>query len=264
MKIQTAYCTDKGNVKEVNQDALIIKTASTSIGEIAFIAICDGMGGLEKGEMASSMMIRGLGQWFKTELPRLLLKEHYEEFIFSSLNHIILNTNETLMEYGQENSIKVGTTLTAMLMIGTKYFVVHVGDTRLYELTAQEGIQITKDHTLVAMEVEQNKLTLEEAEKDPRKNLLLQCIGASKNLQPDFIQGEVKANATYLICCDGFRHKITLEEMKQAFTNDEVNSEAKLFDECHRLVELNKERAERDNITVVVLQVATSRENGLC
>ena len=51
---------------------------------------------------------------------------------------------------------------------------------------------------------------------------------------------------------------------KEDFTKDEINSEAKLFEECHRLVELNKERAERDNITVVVLQVVTSRENGLC
>ena len=90
MRIQTAYCTDKGNVKEVNQDALLIKTASTSMGEIAFLAICDGMGGLERGEMASSLMIRGLGQWFKNELPRLLLKENYEELIFSTLNRLIL------------------------------------------------------------------------------------------------------------------------------------------------------------------------------
>lgn len=254
MKIQTAYCTDRGNVKEVNQDALLIKTASTSIGEIAFIAICDGMGGLQKGEMASSMMIRRLGQWFKTELPLILRKSQHGTMIFDSLNHIVLDTNETLMQYGKDNGIKVGTTLTAMLIIDTRYYVVHVGDTRLYELTAMEGIQITKDHTLVAMEVEQNKLTLEEAEKDPRKNLLLQCIGASPNLTPDFIQGEVKTEATYLICCDGFRHKITLEEMREAFTKEGKVSQDKLFEECQRLVSLNMERAERDNITVVALQ----------
>ncbi len=253
MEFVTAYCTDRGNVKEVNQDALLIKTAASSFGNIVFIAVCDGMGGLEQGEVASSTMVKYLSDWFSGELPKMLRAQQYVSLIQDSLKNLIDKVNKELMQYGEDSGIKLGTTLTAMLVIYEQYIVVHVGDTRLYEIS--EGIkQITADQTLVAREVKMNRLTPKEAERDPRKNILLQCIGASKNLEPEFLSGIVKEKAVYIICCDGFRHKISSEEIRQEFEHIVPKREDLLFEQCRSLVRLNKERGEKDNITVVALQ----------
>lgn len=253
MAMITAYCTDRGIIKEVNQDALLIKTASTNIGDIALIAVCDGMGGLQKGEVASSTMVKYLGKWFQEKLPQILPHYQQKEFIYSSLKDVIYEVNDKLMAISKEEAIKMGTTLTAMLVIGRQYYVAHVGDTRLYEI-AGDIIQLTNDHTLVAREVKLYKMTQEEAERDPRKNLLLQCIGVSDKLVPDFLSGQMKENATYIICCDGFRHKLSEEEVREGFAGMMIQKETELFKRCHQLVELNKERMEKDNITVVALQ----------
>lgn len=158
MEFVTAYCTDRGNVKEVNQDALLIKTAASSFGNIVFMAVCDGMGGLEQGEVASSTMIKYLSDWFGEELPKMLRAQQYVRLIQDSLRILIDKVNKELMKYGEDSGIKLGTTLTAMLVIYEQYIVVHVGDTRLYEIS--EGIkQITADQTLVAREVKMNRLT---------------------------------------------------------------------------------------------------------
>lgn len=253
MEFDTAYCTDTGNIKEVNQDALLIKTASSRFGNIVFMAVCDGMGGLEQGEVASSTMIKYLSDWFNEELPKILRIQQYVDLIQDSLKSLIDKVNKELMEYGRESAIKLGTTLTAMLVIDEQYIVVHVGDTRLYEIS-DEVKQITVDQTLVEREVKMNRLSPKEAERDPRNNILLQCIGASKDLEPEFLQGKVKSKSVYIICCDGFRHKITKEEMKQEFGKIEPKREDLLFEQCRKLVRLNKERGEKDNITVVALQ----------
>ena len=253
MEFDTAYCTDRGNIKEVNQDALLIKTASSRFGNIVFLAVCDGMGGLEQGEVASSTMIKYLSDWFNEELPQILRIQQYVDLIQDSIKSLIDKVNRQLMEYGMESGIKLGTTLTAMLVIDEQYIVVHVGDTRLYEIS-NEVKQITVDQTLVEREVKMNRLSPKEAECDPRNHILLQCIGASKNLEPEFLHGRVKNQTIYIICCDGFRHKITKEEMKQEFGKIVPKREDLLFEQCRKLVRLNKERGEKDNITVVALQ----------
>lgn len=250
MGIITAYCTDKGNVKEVNQDALLIKTAMTSIGQIAFIAVCDGMGGLKKGEVASSRMVKYLGRWFQEKLPKILLQGHREELIFDSFRELMNEVNEELMQMGKEECLKMGTTMTALLAIDRQYYVAHVGDTRLYEIS-DDIRQITKDHTFVAREVELGRMTWQDAQRDPRRNLLLQCIGASTKINPEFHSGQLKNNATYIICCDGFRHRLSIEEIKEAF---EGKMQEKLLESrCYQMVDLNKRRMESDNITVVAL-----------
>lgn len=253
MEFVTAYSTDQGNVKKVNQDALLIKTAASSLGNIVFMAVCDGVGGLEQGEVASSAMIKYLSDWFSEELPKMLRAQQYMDSIQDSLKILIDKVNKQLMEHGEESGIKLGTTLTAMLVIYEQYIVVHVGDTRLYEIS-DEIKQITADQTLVAREVKMNRLTPKEAERDPRNNILLQCIGASRNLEPEFLLGRVKEKTVYIICCDGFRHKITNEEIKRGFENILPEREDLLFEQCRSLVRLNKERGEKDNITVVALQ----------
>lgn len=84
--------------------------------------------------------------------------------------------------------------MTALLLTKDRYYIINVGDTRAYEIT-DRVMMLTKDQTLVAREVELGLLTDEEARVDSRKNILLQCVGASDDLYPDLFFGDTKVNA---------------------------------------------------------------------
>ena len=84
-------------------------------------------------------------------------------------------------------------------MYEDRYYIIHVGDSRVYELTDKME-QLTQDQTLVAREIAAGRLTPEQAETDSRRSILLQCIGASPVVEPDFIRGYITQNASYLLC----------------------------------------------------------------
>ena len=129
----------------------------------------------------------------------------------------------------------------------------NVGDTRAYEIA--NGIRVlTKDQTVVAREVERGNLTPEQAAVDPRRSVLLQCIGASDEVYPDLFFGDTQLNAVYMLCSDGFRHEITEGEIYN-YLNPNVMLDADgMQNNMRALIDLNKQRQERDNITVVSIR----------
>jgi serine/threonine protein phosphatase PrpC len=106
-----------------------------------------------------------------------------------SLANQISTLNQRIFSYGQKNNIQMGTTLTLILMIEGNAFVAHVGDSRLYGMTeAGELNQLTEDQSLVAREVKMGRLTPEQAEVDPRKNVLLQCVGGALQVESEIFE----------------------------------------------------------------------------
>jgi serine/threonine protein phosphatase PrpC len=129
----------------------------------------------------------------------------------------------------------------------------NVGDTRAYEIT--DGVKVlTKDHTVVAREVELGNLTPQEAKNDSRRNVLLQCIGASMEVFPDMFVGKTKLNAVYMLCSDGFRNEITENEMYEHLNPDIMIDADGMKDNMYNLIELNKQRQEKDNISVISIR----------
>lgn len=244
--------TDIGNVKKVNQDSLTLKIANTDRGQAAFAVICDGLGGLEQGEVASATVIRAFEQWFMEVFP--YAKEPWKkETIEESWRRLLFSINQEICEYSHERNIEMGTTVTAALFFEDKYYVIHVGDCRLYEI--KEAVRrITKDQTVVDKEVEEGRLTPEQAKKDSRRNVLWQCVGISDNLQPDFITGEIKGGASYLLCSDGFRHEVTEVELGQWTNPNENNTPETIKQNLTYLVNLNKKRGERDNLSAIMIR----------
>ena len=193
MKYKAAYYTDVGIKKKNNQDSLAIKIAETPKGSAVFAIICDGMGGLAKGELASKEVICAYCDWFEKDFPELVLSGTFNASILKQQwDMIAINENEKLKAYGEAQGIMIGTTLSAMLMYGEHYYIIHVGDSRVYELTT-EVTQLTKDQTLVAREVAAGRLTPEQAEKDSRRSILLQCIGASPVILSEDISKKMPA-----------------------------------------------------------------------
>lgn len=245
--------TDIGLTKNTNQDSYCVRTFTTNLGKMVFAVMCDGMGGLAKGEVASASLVNAFKKWSEERLPVLCALGINNEIIRSDWINIVTELNEKIKIHGKKSGVDMGTTLTAMLLTEQCYYVINVGDTRAYELYNNVRI-ITKDQTVVAREIELGNLTEEQAEKDSRRSVLLQCVGASDAVYPDMFTGETKSNAVYMLCTDGFRHEITKEEIYANLNASVMKDPNGMKDNMERLVELNKQRHERDNISVIAIR----------
>ena len=138
-----------------------------------------------------------------------------------------------------------------MLITQNRYYVLNVGDSRAYEISDRVK-QITADQTFVAREIALGNMTEEQAKHDERRNVLLQCVGASDEVYPDMFFGETHGNAVYMLCSDGFRHEISADEIFEKLNPDVLLDEYMMNVNAEGLIELNKARKERDNISVAL------------
>ena len=253
MRFLTAAYTDIGIKKKVNQDAFCLFTASAGAQNIAFGVVCDGMGGLKMGELASSFLINAFVDWFERVFPEEIKTGYDAERITAEWSEIIRSQNELIMSYGKEQGVLMGTTVTAVLLYGSDYIAIHVGDSRLYRLNKAIE-QVTEDHSLVALEVKQGKITAEQAKTDSRGNILLQCVGASQTVTPQVVTGQAQNNDVFLICSDGFRHLISEEEIFGVLAPELLTDEQIMRTSIIDLININKSRGEADNITSVLIK----------
>ena len=252
MKYLISLNSDSGLVLKKNQDCCLALTGQYGGEEIAFAVVCDGMGGLSHGEVASEVTVDAFKRWITSFLSIDASDVKWEE-IRSQWRNLIISLNQKIGEYGAENAAKLGTTLTAALFVGNKYLAVNVGDTRLYKITDKVK-RITRDHTLVEFKVRQGSLTAEEARVSPEKNILLQCIGASEEVFPDFHIGDVNEEEVYFLCSDGFRNKLIEDELFDNLSPKKLVDKQKMNEASEFLINLNKSRNERDNISIVIVK----------
>ncbi len=245
--------TDIGISKSTNQDSLTVKVVNTPQGKMVFAVLCDGMGGLDKGEVASASVIRAFDDWVKTQLPVLCNAPLDDSVIRVQWDKIITDQNKLIGAYGAHQGIRLGTTAVVMLLTQTRYYIMNVGDSRAYEICGCTK-RLTNDQTFVAREIALGNMTEEEALTDSRRSVLLQCIGASDDVYPDMFFGDVCENAVYMMCSDGFRHEITENEIFQYFQPSVLLSDEAMNSNAVQLIELNKQRMEKDNISVLLVR----------
>lgn len=253
MQFTVAAHTDVGNSKHINQDSLTVIVANTMAGQIAMAVVCDGIGGLACGEVASAQVVTAFKKWFSEELPSLIGNSFFREKLEEQWKQLIQNINDRILAYSREKNMQMGTTLTAVLLKEGNYHIAQVGDSRVYQVT-QGMRQLTKDQTLTAREVSLGHLTPEQAKYDKRKHVLLQCVGTNQEPEPEFLHGEIPMNAAYLLCTDGFYNRLTEQELyekcstKVNFTQDDMETH------LQELIECCKSRGEQDNISAVLIQ----------
>lgn len=253
MEFLVSANTDIGLVKDTNQDGMTVKVFDTCQGKMAFAVLCDGMGGLAKGEVASTTVICAFNDWAYTVLPELCKAPIQDYEIRSQWERIVVKQNELIKAYGAGQGINLGTTIVVMLVTETRYYVMNIGDSRAYEISDTIH-QITEDQTFIAREIKAGRMTPEQAATDPRRSVLLQCVGASEDVYPDMFFGDTKKNATYMLCSDGFRHEVSADEIYERFHASALLSVDDMNANSRYLIELNKQRAERDNISVLLIR----------
>ena len=227
MHFLTAIHSDIGTVKKVNQDSLCLKVAQSKSGEVVLAVVCDGLGGLSKGELASKTVIEYFSKWFENVLPQRLHDGIVFKDIAGEWKQSIVHLNEKINAYGEKHNVQLGTTIVAALCV---------------------------DKHMIAKELQEGKLTAQQAENDPRKSTLLQCIGASPEVKPDFFEMDLSSGTVLLLCSDGFRHEVLPQEflgvLKSSVLLDETIMKTTLID----LTELNKQRGEKDNISSILIK----------
>lgn len=244
--------TDIGISKQTNQDSILIKHATCTVGEVLLAVVCDGMGGLDRGELASATVIREFSRWFDEVLPYEL--ENIDmQVIGGKWSLLLKDLNVKIAEFGNSIRSTLGTTFTGILFVGDEYVVAHVGDTRLYYI-GNSLQQLTSDQTFVAREISRGTMTLEQAKVDKRRNMLLQCVGASNVVNPEVFCGKTTQGA-YMICSDGFRHEISEKEIYESLNPSNLVNKKAMHSNCRYLIDQVKRRNEKDNISVLLIKV---------
>ncbi len=276
MRLLCAGLSETGPVKSVNQDSYLMKRAQVPQGDVALVVVADGMSGLEKGEVASAEVVRAFDRWFQRDLPLAgeslgLRGPAFARTLEIQWANLLQEVNLSLMQQGFRASISLGAACTVFLVTADTYYVMQVGDTRLYRVASKALQQLTEDQTFAAQEVIQGRLSEEEAQRHPLRNTLLQCVGASKNLNPVFSRGVFDAQAIYVVCSDGFYRSLTDTELVRslggvAFSPLEAGEEgvALLKDRLRALMDTAFARGQRDNASAVVLMAAAGEEDISC
>ncbi|EWM52904.1 PP2C family protein-serine/threonine phosphatase [Ruminococcus flavefaciens] len=248
----TACDTDIGISKKINQDSVCVKTARTATGKAALVMVCDGMGGLSKGELASAEVIRSFAEWFDTELPFELPNWDWKTAARNVISRL-RRLNAMLIDYGARNSLQLGTTATGLIAVNSEFMTFHVGDSRIYKISDKLS-QVTDDHTFVNRAVKMGRMTPEEALTDPRRNALVQCVGVTGEIAPEVRLGVFENNTNFLICSDGFRHVLTEKELYEELSAEKTKNKAAMQKQLRQLIETVKSRNENDNITAAVFR----------
>ena len=248
MSFRISALTDVGISKSINQDSFTVKRAETCIGEVAFAVVCDGMGGASYGEISSATVVNMFSQWFTDSFARFGKDEINKANIEFYWRNIIDRANEKLKKFAVSQNTAIGTTATILLITSKEFYCINVGDSRLYFLNEKIS-RITKDQSYVQREIELGNISETEAIIHPRRNVLLQSIGCSNDIKPDFYCGNYYGEGAFLLCSDGLRHMLTEDEIFKII-NSHIND---LNNALSNLIEENKHRGETDNITAVLI-----------
>lgn len=256
MEVKACIFTDAGKVRRVNQDSCLVKVANTKkYGRISFAAVCDGMGGLSKGEVASCKMIRALEGWFHEELALMqnLAEDRLWDTIETSLLRLIVKSSGDIRRYGRHRGISLGTTMTAFLQIGRRYMTLNIGDSRIYLIDRKRAVAVTRDQSVVQDKLERGMIKPEDALNDPDRSILLQSVGTTLEIQPEVKRGELNSNTTVLAVSDGFWRTLKEEEIHNKLCPQMCVTSDDMLGECKKLAELALSRKEEDNISVAAM-----------
>lgn len=254
MRFITGAATDIGTTKTVNQDSLAIRVGQCKGKTVAMAILCDGMGGLQKGEIASAMTIDRFVKWSDNKMRDIICDDNVWERIEKDWKELLERINSELYEYGQEHHVNLGTTVTGILIIDNEYMIVNVGDSRIYMLD-DNIVQITEDQSLMAREIKLGRLTEEQAAVDPRRNVLLQCVGATANIEIEYYKGKVNSGQGFLVCSDGLRHMVSNDELYSLLKPALFSTEEDISIALKNVIRLNMDRKETDNITAGYIKV---------
>ena len=232
------YLTDVGKVRDHNEDSVVIVE---NYNKEILLAVADGMGGHNAGEVASSIAITHLGKRFK-EVASVGNKEDAINWLQETVSEI----NVLIYKYTDEHpeSTGMGTTLVTAILTNNFLLIGNIGDSSGFVIKNKKLHKITTDHTLVNLLVKSGELTEEEAKDHPKKNVLMKALGAITNVEMDIFDVEKDVDGIFL-CSDG------VTNMLEKVINDKADVEEKV----KKIIFKCNNRGGNDNISVAYLEL---------
>lgn len=250
LQLSAGALSDIGNFKKVNQDNILVQIGEGPYGEFGLMVVCDGVGGLSHGEIASSIAINAFKLWWKNEVINIISLD--SEKIIKSMEEVVNKINSRIINAGRQNNSLYGTTLSAMFIYEDKYYIVHVGDSRIYKLE-HDFKQLTEDHSLIAYQLKNMIINEKEAAESAQKHVLVQCVGAKEKIEIYKSIGSVGKREFFLLCTDGFYNKLDINELKKDITKSKATDNGRLQKISRNAVEKIKSKGEKDNISVILV-----------
>lgn len=248
--MEVGACSERGKVRSMNEDQYAIYKLSSDT--YVFI-IADGMGGHQAGDVASNMAVDEVLAFLKENSLKL------EDDILDLIQNSIIYANEKIFSKSMEieEYSEMGTTLTLGMICKNMLYVGHIGDSRIYLIREEEAIQISKDHSLVAELVRNGKITKEEAQVYPYKNIITRALGTDNNIKVDLSKEKLYDGDIILLCTDGLTNLVNEHEISNICSENLGD----ISNVPETLVELANQRGGYDNITVIVAKYNNLNRN---
>jgi serine/threonine protein phosphatase PrpC len=246
---------DVGRQRTNNEDSLFslsstLAVDSTSLPFGIFI-VADGMGGHKNGEVASETAVRAMSKYIMGKLynPIFGLSPEYPD---ESLQEIMRAGVHEAHRAIVRQAIGGGSTLTAVLLMGTQMTIAHVGDSRAYSIFLDGRMQtLTRDHSLVKRLEELGQITSEEAAVHPQKSMLYRALGQGEPSDPDVFTSSLPQPGYLLICSDGLWNVVSDEEIFNV-----IASSSSPYRACQNLVDAANAAGGPDNIAAILVRIS--------
>ena len=246
--METFYLTDKGMVRDHNEDSVIIIENDDGA---KLLAVADGMGGHRAGEVASSIAISSLSKRFSESFFNMS-KAEAVEWIKNAASEI----NAQIFKHAEENPESKGMGTTLVLSIVTDDYILfgNIGDSSGFVMKDNKIHKVTKDHTLVNLLLAAGELTEEEAKNHPKKNILMNALGINDPIEIDIFDCNMEID-DILLCSDGLTTMVGEEQIEKVLLED-LSLEEKVI----KLIKKANNRGGSDNISIAYLKKSKRSE----
>lgn len=239
-----------GKVRKNNEDYCMGEIIQTEDDCIGIFALADGMGGHQKGEVASKIAAESIIDFLKENISQsgCIKMDYLDDIIKQGYNYANKKIYEKALE---DNSCKgMGTTLVVAVIYKNDVIIANVGDSRGYILHDNEFRKITKDHSVVEELVNANLITEEEARFHPRRNQITRAMGAEEIIIVDIFREKIEKDDILLLATDGLTGCVEDESIKNIIKQDKDIKEI-----CQDLINEANNNSGKDNISVILSKI---------
>lgn len=239
--------TDTGTVREQNEDAVFISDPDGDLVETngLLLAVADGMGGYQRGEVAARIAIDTLrDEYYRSEVESADVPQRLKRAYKLANDRIYADGSAE----GDQNMM--GTTLVAAVIRGADLTVANVGDSRAYLVRANRLNQITQDHSLVQEQVAAGAMTEQEARESQHRNIITRALGHRERVDVDIFEIRLLAEDRLLLTTDGLHDYVSDEDVLSILMSQHPE------DAARELVNLALKNESNDNVSAIVAQVA--------
>ncbi|WP_141554353.1 PP2C family protein-serine/threonine phosphatase [Virgibacillus ndiopensis] len=284
---QMGIGTHQGTKKDKNEDSYLYRISKDNKGnEIALFVVADGMGGYQVGDAASRLATLAFQKWWEKRISKLVRKKDVIQRVIDEGEKVLRQINKSIIATSNHNGEKMGTTVSLLILYKGDYAVIHIGDSRVYQMkgwnyglqqyfhnqklttelmclidqqntevleSEPELIKLTEDHSWVDKQVKEGKMTEEQARNHPKRNVLTQCLGINNEITPCIKTGKFQSSDLFLVCSDGFHSLFSNDEIKNMLISLEKEY-TNLQAICDYLINFSNFREAYDNITLLLVR----------